>query len=470
MELTATTQAAVETHADTVAVGLFDGKGVPHDLPDGALQALVERGEARTTFKHLAVTHGSGKRWILVGLGSRDGFDSERARVAAATVHARARELGTEVLCWELPHRLDDLQAAGFVEGTVLAAYAYGTEDEAPALRELVVSDHADRGEAVRRAGTLARAQNRARRWVDTPSNELIPATFADRARELHDRVEVEVEGREDLLARGMGAFAAVAQGADREPALITARYDGGGSGPLLGLVGKAVTHDTGGYSIKPAAGMERMKYDMGGGAAVLGALSAIAELGLPVRVVAVVGAVENVISARAMKPGDVVRAMDGTTIEVTNTDAEGRLVLCDCILRARELGAERLLDIATLTGGVVTALGGVHAGVFADDEAWASQVLGASTRSGERLWRLPLHPDYAEQLKGRVSRLVNSPDHKKAHPIMGAEFLHHFTGEVPWAHVDIAGTGWDSGKPWGAKGGTGFGVRLLTALGESLG
>jgi leucyl aminopeptidase len=266
------------------------------------------------------------------------------------------------------------------------------------------------------------------------------------------------------MAEQGMGAFLAVAQGSDHEPAMIVARYDGGGDGPLVALVGKAVTHDTGGLSIKAAAGMHEMKFDMSGGAVVLGAVRAIAELELPVRVLAVVGATENTISGSAMKPGDIVRAMTGTTIEVNNTDAEGRLVLCDCLAYAVAQGAERIVDVATLTGGIVTALGHTYAGLFATDEELAAAVTAAGAAAGEIVWRMPLHPDYDEQMKGRYADLTNS-DGRKAHPIQGASFLKRFVGDVPWAHLDIAGMSNDIGRAYAAKGGSGWGVRLLVEL-----
>lgn len=474
MLVRATTDAPVDTAADTVALGVFDGKRIPHDVDGGVLQALLDRGEAKPSFKHLAVTHAAGKRWILVGLGERDTFDAERARVAAAIVHARCQDLGTKVLCWELPHRLDDTQAGGFVEGTVLAAYRFTmfkstqpTDDDG--VQELIVSDHESRVVVADRASVVARAQNAARELQDRPANDLTPTALGEFALTLadaHEHVTAGVEGRAEIVARDMGAFAAVAQGTDVEPALITVRYDPpDAQGPLLAFVGKAVTHDTGGLSIKPAGGMHRMKYDMSGGAAVLGAVQAIAQLGLPVRLLAVVGATENAINGSAIKPGDIVRSMQGLTIEVNNTDAEGRMVLADCLAHAVALGAERIVDVATLTGGVVTALGSTFAGLFANDEGWCAAVDAAGAASGERLWRLPLDPEYADRVKGLFADLTNSPEDRKAHPISGAEFLHRFVGDVPWAHLDIAGVGWDLGKPWAAKGGSGFGVRLLVAL-----
>jgi leucyl aminopeptidase len=232
-----------------------------------------------------------------------------------------------------------------------------------------------------------------------------------------------------------------------------------------LGYVGKAVTFDTGGISLKPSSKMSEMKFDMSGGAAVIEAIGAIARLELGVRIVGVVGATENMPSGRSMKPGDIVRASNGTTIEINNTDAEGRLVLADCLVHARESGAARLVDIATLTGAIVTTLGSTHAGLMSNDDAWAEQVADAGRAAGEPLWRLPLHAEYAEAIKGRYGDIVNSTENRKAASITAAEFLRRFVDDVPWAHLDIAGTAWDIGRPYASKGGSGFGVRLLVEL-----
>ena len=395
MEIRATTDDPLATGADTIVVGVFDGKGIPHDVDDGALGALVESGEARSELRSLTHTHAAGKRWILVGCGARDEFDGERARIVAATALGRARELRTRRLCWELPHKVPDAVAGALVEGTLLAAYRYAEfksepgEDRAP--DELVVSAH-------------------------------------------HD------------------VAAAVA------------------AGPVLGLVGKAVTFDTGGYSIKPAARMHEMKFDMCGGAAVLEATAAIAQLGLPVRVVSVIGAAENMVSSRATRPGDIVRSRSGVTIEVNNTDAEGRLVLADCITHARDLGAERLVDLATLTGGIVTTFGKVHAGLMGNDDGWCATVAAAGEATGERVWRLPLDPAYDELIKGRFADIVNTSVNRQAQSITAAAFLHRFAGEVPWAHLDIAGVADDLGRPYARKGASGWGVRLLLELARSSG
>jgi leucyl aminopeptidase len=467
MDIRATTDSPLDSGADTIVVGVFDGKGIPHDVEDGALGALVESGEARSKFRALTHTHAAGRRWILIGCGARDEFDGERARVAAAVALGRARELGAKVLCWELPHKVSDAVAGALVEGTLLAAYRYTAFKSEPgderAPEALVVSAHHDVGAPVAHGRVVGAAANRARDLGNAPPNAMRPEALAARARAIPG-VEIDVMGRAEIEAAGMGAFASVAQGADAEPQLITIRYEGG-DGPLLGFVGKAVTFDSGGYSIKPAARMHEMKFDMGGGAAVLEATAAIAELGLPVRLVSVIGATENMVSARATRPGDIVRAKSGITIEVNNTDAEGRLVLADCLTHARDQGAERLIDLATLTGGIVATFGPVHAGLMGNDDGWCDAVRAAGEATGERVWRLPLDPAYDELIKGRYGDLVNSSEGRKAQSITAAALLARFAGDVPWAHLDIAGVADALGRPYAAKGASGWGVRLLVEL-----
>ncbi len=270
---------------------------------------------------------------------------------------------------------------------------------------------------------------------------------------------------RAAIVSRGMGAFAAVAQGTDVEPRLIVMRYRGGENGPHLGFVGKAVTFDTGGISLKPGAKMSEMKFDMSGGAAVLEAMSAIASLGLPVTITAVVPATENMPSGHSVKPGDIVTALNGKTIEINNTDAEGRLILADSLSYAIEQGVERIVDLATLTGAIIVALGSTHAGLFSNDDAWCAEVEAACTATGELGWRLPLHPEYAEMVKGKYADLDNAPEGRKASSITAAEFLKAFVDDVPWVHVDIAGTAWDGGRAYVGKGASGFGVRTLVEL-----
>jgi leucyl aminopeptidase len=477
MRFAATTDAPATTDADTIAVGVFDGEQIAHDTADGALQALLDSGEAKRSFKSLAHTHADGKRWIVVGLGERDSFDLERARVAAALAAKRATELSAHSLCWELPHAVPDAAAGALVEGTQLATFRFDRyqtsppeeNERPPQLEALTISAHHDVAGAVHEAATVSDAVNAARVLQNTPANDMTPTALAKRARELAEQIdglEVEVEGREGIVAKGMGAFAAVAQGTYQEPALITLRYENpAATGPKLGFVGKAVTFDSGGISIKPSAKMNEMKFDMSGGAAVLEATGAIARLGLPVRLVTVIGATENMPSGRSMKPGDIVRTMAGITVEINNTDAEGRLVLSDCIAWAKDQGAERLVDLATLTGAIIVSLGSTYAGLMSNDDDWAAEVSTAGDETGEMVWRLPLHPEYAEMIKGQYGDLDNAPEGRKAGSITAAEFLRRFAGDTPWAHLDIAGTSWDLGRPYAPKGGSGFGVRLLVQL-----
>ena len=320
----------------------------------------------------------------------------------------------------------------------------------------------------------MATAVNDARDLQNRPGNDLTPSALAEQRGALGEEIDglsVQVEGREGIIARGMGAFAAVAQGSDEEPALITLRYEGSGAkGPTLGFVGKAVTFDSGGISLKPGAKMAEMKFDMSGGAAVLEAVAAIARLKLPVRLVAVVGATENLPSGHSVKPGDIVTASNGKTIEVNNTDAEGRLVLADCLCHAVAEGAEQIVDLATLTGAVIVALGSTYAGLMSNDDEFAGRITGAGERTGEIVWRLPLHPEYDELVKGQYGDLDNAPEARKAGTIVGASFLSNFVGEVPWAHLDIAGSAWDLDRAYVGKGASGYGVRLLVELARSYG
>src|SRR4051794_3750621 len=343
MRVRSTTDAPAASGADTIAVGVFEGEDIAHDLEGAPLQGLLDSGEAKRGFKKLAITHADGRRWLLVGLGSREAFDAERARVAAATALARAKEVSASVLCWELPHKVGDEVAAGFVEGTVLADYTYTAyktsekEDtgDPSGLQELVVSAHHDVSGPVEVARVSAEAANLARDLQNAPANELTPTKLAARAREVADELGLvcEVLGREQIRYAGMGAFDAVAQGTHEEPQLITLRYAPADAvGPTIGLVGKAATFDSGGIPLKPGVGMSGMKFDMSGGAAVLEATGATAPPQPPAAAIAVIGATENMPSGHAVKPGDIVRSRSGTTIEIINTDAEGRLVLCDCL------------------------------------------------------------------------------------------------------------------------------------------
>jgi len=481
MHVSATVQAAGTTEADTIAVGLFDKDGAPSAAP-AQLNELIVSGEARGSFKSLALAHADGKRWLAVGLGAREDFTPERARVAACVAGARARELSTRTLCWQVPADSEPAIAGALVEGTLLGDYRYERHKSAPAseapdgppkqLERLIVSGPQEIDSTVSEATILAEAVNRARDLQNRPGNDLTPTALGEYATALgreHEALSVSVEARSGIIERGMGAFAAVAQGSEQEPALITIRYDGvGAQGPTLGLVGKAVTFDSGGISLKPGAKMAEMKFDMSGGAAVIEAVAAIARLQLPVKLVAVVGATENLPSGRSIKPGDIVAAANGKTIEVNNTDAEGRLVLADCLCHAVAEGAERIVDLATLTGAVIVALGSTYAGLMSNDDELAGRISAAGERTREIVWRLPLHEEYDELIKGTYADLDNAPEARKAGTIVGGSFLSNFVGEVPWAHLDIAGSAWDLDRAYVGKGASGYGVRLLVELAKS--
>jgi leucyl aminopeptidase len=449
-----------DTGADTLVVPVFEGEPL-----EGPLQALVDSGEAKPAPGKTAVFHEDQRRVVLAGAGKRADTDAERMRVAAGAAAARAKELGSRSLAWQVPDTPG--ATAGVVQGTLLALYRFdrfksGGDDSDGHVESLEL-----RGGAADEAETArieAEAENRARDLQNLPANVATPEFLAERAREL-EGVEVEVLGREQIVERGMGALAAVAQGTYREPQLIVLHYEGGDRGPHLGYVGKAVTFDSGGISIKPAAKMHEMKFDMSGGAAVIEGIGALAQLGVPAKVTGVVAATENMPSGRSVRPGDIVTALNGVTIEVNNTDAEGRLVLADALCYAVEQGAERLVDLATLTGAIITALGHTYCGLFSNDDAWFEQVEAATRATGELGWRLPLHREYEDATKGRYADLQNVSESRDASSIFAAEFLKRFTNNRPWVHMDIAGTAWGMKRNYVGNGASGFGVRTLIEL-----
>ena len=313
---------------------------------------------------------------------------------------------------------------------------------------------------------------------VNAPANQLTPADLADWAEEIaggNEYLRFEALGPEEIRAAGMGAFAAVSQGSDNPPRLITLAYEPPSAAHAdlrVGLVGKAITFDSGGLSLKPAFRMDEMKSDMGGGGAVLAATGAIAELGLPVRVLTVVPSCENMPSGHATRPGDIVTALSGKTIEIANTDAEGRLILADALWFARESGVTHLLDLATLTGGIVVAMGDLYAGLFGNDDEWCAEIVAAGETSGDHAWRLPLHERYHRYNDSSFADVKNSSDYRQASPILAAAFLETFAGEGPWAHLDIAGTAFlerGRGDYYSRLGATGYGVRLLAELARRL-
>ena len=456
-----------ETSADTRIVGLFEDETTGIEVID----KFVESGEIKAGYKSTGVAHSHGARYVTVGLGKKDDLTSERARVAGASALGAAKGLGAKSLSFAVS---DGVDAAAFAEGVILKNYvfdAYKTkdaDDEDTGVESLELVAESDIADAVKIGVAAANGANRARDLQNQPSNVATPSYLADRAAAIaaEHSLEFDIHDREWIENKKMGAFAAVAKGTAEEPRLIVLKYNGAGaSGPTLGFVGKAVTFDTGGISLKPSGKMEEMKFDMSGGAAVLEATAAIAELGLPVNLISVVPSTENMPSGTATKPGDIVTAYNGKTIEIDNTDAEGRLILADALSYTIELGAERVVNLATLTGAIIVALGSTYAGLFSNDDDWAAAVESASTATGELGHRLPLHPEFADLIKGKYADISNAPGSRKGSSITAAEFLKNFVGDTPWTHVDIAGTAWDLGRPYVGNGASGFGTRMLVEL-----
>ena len=470
--------APTEADAELVAVTLFKGEELPEGLRDAR-----GAGDARGEYRKSVVLHPDRpERALVVGLGPRDEFDPERARVAGAIAARNAAALKAGSLAVLPPDEGDSGDvAAALVEGAILASYRFdrfkssrnGEGEAKPGrLESITVLGGSEAGGRVEAARVASEAANRARELQDLPSNVVTPSYLAERAEAIaaeHDAVTAEVMGREEIASKGMGGLEAVSKGSDEEPRLIVLRYGGGGDGAPIGLVGKGVTFDTGGISIKPASSMHEMKMDMSGAAAVLEAVAAIAELGLRLDLIAVIPSTENMPSGHATKPGDIITQLNGKTVEVNNTDAEGRLILADALAYAVELGAEPIVDLATLTGAVLVALGSTYAGLVANDDELAARVSDAGERTGELAWRLPLHPEYKELTKGTAADLTNAAAKRKASTIYAASFLEEFVDGRPWAHLDIAGTAWDVGRDYVGKGPTGYGVRLLVELAREL-
>jgi len=460
-------------------------------LLDGRLARLIEEGEIRWKRGSVALTHTDGRlgarRVGGAGVG-KDALDPDSLRTAAAAVTRRTKEVGGRSIAWLIEGKgglSPAEQTRAIVDGTLLGQYENGRwktndDDEGAGLERLILCGPgaAAGADEAARASLIASWANRCRDLVNAPANELTPerlAEWAEEAAAANPSLRFEALGPEEIRAAGMGAFSAVSQGSDNPPRLITLTYEPESPADpdfRLGLVGKAITFDAGGLSLKPAYRMDEMKSDMGGGAAVLTATAAIAELGLPVRILTVVPSCENMPGGHAFRPGDIVTSMSGKTIEISNTDAEGRLILADALWYARESGATHLIDFATLTGGVVVAMGDLYAGLFGNDEEWVAEIQGAAEASGDHAWRLPLHERYARYNDSAFADLKNSSDYRQASPILAAAFLQEFAGEGPWAHLDIAGTSYlerGRGDYYTRLGATGYGVRLLAELARRL-
>ena len=420
---------------------------------------------------------GGARRLLLVGLGARGDFDLAQLRRAAGMAARQARDARIKRLHFILPQPGDaERMTRAVAEGACLGLYDVGFyqnhEEKQPALEHLMIiagGDGSGLQREAERGRIIAESVNWARALADEPGASLPPREFARRAAEMAHEFGLRVESldADGIRERGMGGLWGVGQGSDEKPHLIVVRYEPDGSkeaDELWAFVGKGITFDTGGISIKHGLDMYEMKTDMAGGAAVLGALRAIAQLKPPRRIVGIVPAAENMPSGRAIKPGDIVKTLAGYTIEVVDTDAEGRLVLVDGIAYARQLGAKRIVDLATLTGSIIVALGDHRTGLFSNNDEWARQVEMAATRAGEPVWRMPVSDDYKKRIESPIADFKNyggRPDATAA-----ALLLSKFAAETPWVHLDIAGTSWyDDPQPHAPKGSTGTGVRTLVEL-----
>jgi leucyl aminopeptidase len=415
---------------------------------------------------------------LVVGAGKREKFSALQARHLVGTAVRHLRSRGVREMAWIL-ESTDPATVTSVVDAALVADYdadRYRTERNGEkGIDTLVLAAGgealpAEAQAAVDRGRILGEAQNFTRDLVNEPSNYMTPTKLAERATEMAARVGLtaEVLGPLEIQELRMGAFWAVAQGSQHEPArLIVIRYspDNAPDQPVVGLIGKGITFDSGGISIKPSENMHEMKTDMAGGATMLGVMQAIAQLKPRVRVTAIVPATENMPSGAAYKPGDVITSMSGKTIEILNTDAEGRLVLADALTYAKRLGCTVLIDAATLTGACLVALGTFTTGVFGWNKEWVNRVLAAADTAGEKMWPLPVDDDYRELYKSSIADLANTGG-RYGGAITGAMFIGEFAGETPWVHMDIAGTRWaNDEKPYRAKGPTGHGVRTLVQL-----
>jgi len=422
------------------------------------------------------------KRLLLLGGGKAKDFTSSDLRKLAGAAVRSLKPKGLRSLAFVAPE--DNLNSEEAVKAIVEGAFignfdpdTYKSDRKDQTVEAVTVVARGDQSrlqKAMEEARIIAESQNFTRDLVNEPSNRMTPTVLAERARKMAQEVglQCEVYGADKIKELKMGAFWGVAQGSDEPPALIVLRYDPPGAPaiPVLGLVGKGITFDTGGISIKPADGMEKMKYDMAGGAAMIGAMRGIALLKPKVKVIAVICATENMPSGKAQKPGDVQIAMSGKSIEIINTDAEGRLVLADGLYYARQLGCTHLVDAATLTGAVVVALGYVNAGVFANNDKLYQRFSQALEKSGEKFWRMPLDEEYREIIKSNIADIINSGG-RWGGAITAAMFLKEFAEDTPWIHLDIAGTAWmEDQKPWIAKGPSGIAVRSLVELAKDFG
>ena len=499
MDITVRGGAADGARVEALVVGVYEGDKRPTGeaarvdrASGGAISKVIQRGDLSGKPGQTAVlypTRGKAERILVVGLGKANDLTADRVRQAAGRAVRQARGLGVKNLVSTL-HGLGQNGlgiapiAQAIAEGSVLGNYSfdrYHTQDkerrkQVRALTLLATSrdDVSEARDAVRRGRIVAEAACLARDLASHPGQDMTPTDLARAARNVaagSDRVRATVLGPAEIKRERMGALLGVARGSVEPPRFIVLDYKPKGAvRKTVCLVGKGITFDSGGVSLKPAENMEKMKYDMSGGAAVLGALQAVGALEPEgIRVIGLVSAAENMPGGRALKPGDILTASNGMTIEVNNTDAEGRLVLSDALTYARRFEPDAVVDLATLTGAVVIALGSQASGIMGNDQELIDSLIESGERTGERLWQLPLWPEYSDLIKSEVADMKNSAG-REAGTIAGAVFLSKFASGYKWAHLDIAGTAWnDRDKPYAPKGSVGVGVRLLVDFVERM-
>ena len=483
--------------ADAVVMGIYEGvKSLNPDLADidrklgGVISDMISgddfKGKEGETLLIYTLGKIPAKKILLLGLGKEEDFGANTIRKVIGKAVKQLEKSKTDtaaVLSVGLDKSISpEIVTQCIVEGAMLASYKFnkyktGDENKENNLKELYIinADNSiadDMHEGIKIGGALAKGTIMARDLINEPSNIVTPEAIANKAMEIANKhgLEVKILEREDIRKLGMECFLGVAQGSDMPPKLITIKYFGGNKDDeVLGLVGKGLTFDSGGISIKPSSGMEEMKGDMGGAAAVLGAMDVIGSLKPKANIIGIIGTCENMPSGKAYKPGDILNSMGGKTIEVLNTDAEGRLVLIDCIAYALKEGATKLVDIATLTGACVIALGSTTTGLISNNDEFVKEVEAAAEKAGEKVWQLPSYPEYKELIKSDWADLKNTGG-REAGTITAGLFLGEFVGENPWVHMDIAGTSMITNDKSGlVKGATGVGVRTLYHLAKSM-
>ncbi len=444
-------------------IGLY--KAIDESM-GGVLGKIAREFKGKHNEVSLLHTYGKIKpeKLLLIGLGKKKELTRERLRQAGGKAVSYLRDLGVKeiALSTSLISMLR-LKPSDFIEGGLLSDYRflnYKKEKDHNAIKHMTVISSKDLTKEIKYAEVTASSVLFVRDLINTPSNDMTPTALEKAARSIKG-VSVKVIERKEAGKAGMGAYLSVARGSLEPPKFIVVSYAAKKTRPVV-LIGKSITFDSGGISLKPAEGMEKMKYDMAGGAAVLGVIKAASELGLPLCIIGILPATENLPCGSASKPGDVVRAIGGKTIEIISTDAEGRMTIADALGYAKRFKPRAVIDIATLTGACSIALGGEAIALMGNDEGLMEKLRHAGEETGERLWRMPLFEEYKEYIKSDVADIKNSSG-KQGALVTAGYFLKEFAGETPWAHLDIAGTAWtEKDKPYCPKGATGVGVRLL--------